>query len=149
LFSSWQTRGIAARTVGEFTSGFKAEAPRDVSVLVKHRDLASARNALLTVQQELFAREATATEEDEEEEKDEEAEEELGGRIETDRGSRWKLVAQLMLIDTAGAIPVAFIAYLITHDLSYLVFALSGVGTLALLLHLSSQRIVDAANQQE
>lgn len=96
-------QGIAARTVGEFTSGFKAEAPGDVSVLVRHRDLASARSALLTVQQELFAREATATEEDEEDDEDEEAEEESASRIEADRRSRWKLVAQLMLIANAGA----------------------------------------------
>jgi hypothetical protein len=37
---------IDARAVGGFTAGFRAEAPGDVSVLVKQSDLAAAKEAL-------------------------------------------------------------------------------------------------------
>jgi hypothetical protein len=40
--------GIAASSVGGFTSGFKAEAPGDVAVLVKHDELELAKNELAT-----------------------------------------------------------------------------------------------------
>jgi hypothetical protein len=40
--------GITARAVGGFTSGFRAEAPGDVSVLVMSGDLARAKNVLTT-----------------------------------------------------------------------------------------------------
>jgi hypothetical protein len=43
--------GIAARAVGGFTSGFRAEAPGDVSVLVKSGDLARAKRALAAIRQ--------------------------------------------------------------------------------------------------
>lgn len=39
-------RGISARAVGGFTSGFQAEAPGDVAVLVRRGDLAHARDIL-------------------------------------------------------------------------------------------------------
>jgi len=42
-------RGIEARAVGGYTAGFRAEAPGNVSVLVKHSDLAIAREALAEV----------------------------------------------------------------------------------------------------
>lgn len=44
-------RRIAARAVGGFTAGFRAEAPGDVSVLVKRADLERAQNALRSVLQ--------------------------------------------------------------------------------------------------
>lgn len=52
-------RGIAAKAVGEFTSGFRAEAPGDVSVLVRHCDLARAKVALAAVRQENLSEQDT------------------------------------------------------------------------------------------
>lgn len=44
-----EAHGITARAVGGFTSGFKAEAPGGVSVLVKSSDLEQAALALVEV----------------------------------------------------------------------------------------------------
>lgn len=55
---------IAAHAVGGYTAGFAAQAPGDVSILVKCGDLARAASALAAVQQEDPAREATDEERD-------------------------------------------------------------------------------------
>ncbi len=52
IVQSLMSQSIAARAVGGFTSGFRAEAPGDVSVLVRHDDLAQALTALATMRQE-------------------------------------------------------------------------------------------------
>jgi hypothetical protein len=44
--------GIAARAVGGFTSNFLAEAPGNVSVLVKSSDLERAKSVLASTRQE-------------------------------------------------------------------------------------------------
>ncbi len=41
-----QLRGIESKAIGGFVSGFKAEAPGDVSVVVKLSDLARTQSAL-------------------------------------------------------------------------------------------------------
>jgi membrane protease YdiL (CAAX protease family) len=57
-------QGIAAKAVGGFTSGFRAEAPGDVSVLVRHADLARAKIALATGDQGPSSEQATDETED-------------------------------------------------------------------------------------
>jgi hypothetical protein len=42
---------IGAFAVGGYTAGFRAEAPGDVRVMVKHADLDRARQALAEIQQ--------------------------------------------------------------------------------------------------
>ncbi len=46
-------RGIEVTTSGDFVSGFKAEAPGDVRVLVKEEELERARSLLVEVRKEL------------------------------------------------------------------------------------------------
>lgn len=58
-------RDIMARAVGGFTSSFRAEAPGDVSVLVRPGDLARARIALDAVRREGRAEQAAEAEQDE------------------------------------------------------------------------------------
>ena len=41
--------GIEASTTGSFTSGFRAEAPGQVQVIVKHADLDRAKDALADI----------------------------------------------------------------------------------------------------
>jgi hypothetical protein len=57
--------GITASAVGGFTSGFRAEAPGDVAILIKQDDLARAKDALASIRQEHLAEQATDDEEDE------------------------------------------------------------------------------------
>ena len=47
-------QGITARAVGGFTSGFRAEAPGDVSVLVMSGDLERAKKIVAAAQQGLL-----------------------------------------------------------------------------------------------
>jgi len=44
-------RGIRASTSGGYTAGFRAEAPGDVSVIVRHGDLQHAKKTLLEIEQ--------------------------------------------------------------------------------------------------
>ncbi len=44
--------GIEASATGGYTSGFKAEAPGDVKVLVRHADFDRARRALAEIREE-------------------------------------------------------------------------------------------------
>ena len=48
-----QEHGICAKAVGGYTSGFKAEAPGEASVLVGQADLARAKELLAEIQAEL------------------------------------------------------------------------------------------------
>ena len=57
-------RGISAKAIGGFTSGFKAEAPGDVSVLVRRGDLRRAESILAAVRQDRSSRQATDGEAD-------------------------------------------------------------------------------------
>lgn len=50
IVAALERQGIEARLVGEFTSGFRAEAPGRVSVIVKAADLADARQVLTKVE---------------------------------------------------------------------------------------------------
>lgn len=52
IVQSLEERGIPAKAVGGFTAGFMAEAPGDVSILVRHEDWARAKIALATVRHE-------------------------------------------------------------------------------------------------
>ena len=45
---------VDATTSGGFTAGFRAEAPGEVQVLVRHRDLSKAREALWELDSELL-----------------------------------------------------------------------------------------------
>jgi hypothetical protein len=47
-------QGINARAVGGFTSGFRAEAPGDVSVLVRSGDLERAKKVVAATRQGLL-----------------------------------------------------------------------------------------------
>lgn len=46
MVNALEARGIAARSAGALTAGFRAEAPGRVQVLVRERDLAEARDIL-------------------------------------------------------------------------------------------------------
>jgi hypothetical protein len=59
--------GITASAVGGFTSGFRAEAPGDVAILVKQDDLARAKSVLASIRQEHLAEHAADDETDDEE----------------------------------------------------------------------------------
>lgn len=52
LVTALANYGIEARTTGGFTSGFKAEAPGMVQVIVRQADLERARQALAEIQAE-------------------------------------------------------------------------------------------------
>ena len=45
-------RDIKASTAGGYTAGFRAEAPADVSVIVRHKDLNHAKQALAEIEQD-------------------------------------------------------------------------------------------------
>ena len=49
IVAALEERGVQARTQGELTSGFRAEAPGQVQVLVRHSDLERAREILDTI----------------------------------------------------------------------------------------------------
>ena len=49
IVAALEDRGIQARTQGELTSGFRAEAPGQVQVLVRLSDLERAREVLDTI----------------------------------------------------------------------------------------------------
>jgi len=59
IVRSLQDRGIAAKAVGEFTAAFRAEVPGDVSVLVRHADLARAEAALAEIHQDRASEQGT------------------------------------------------------------------------------------------
>lgn len=46
-------RGVQASTTGGFTAGFRAEAPGQVSVIVRHSDLAQAKHELAEIKIEI------------------------------------------------------------------------------------------------
>jgi hypothetical protein len=46
IVTALAARGIKASTTGGFTAGFRAEAPGDVSVIVRHEDLDRAKQVL-------------------------------------------------------------------------------------------------------
>jgi hypothetical protein len=50
IVAALRERGIEAQSVGELTSGFRAEAPGDVKILVRQADLARAQAALRAVE---------------------------------------------------------------------------------------------------
>ena len=50
LVAALAGRGIEASTTGDFTAGFRAEAPGDVNVIVKQVDLDRARKALAEIE---------------------------------------------------------------------------------------------------
>jgi hypothetical protein len=45
-------RGIEATLTGDFTAGFRAEAPGEVHVMVRHKDLNLAKQALARMREE-------------------------------------------------------------------------------------------------
>jgi len=47
-------RGIKASAIGGFTSGFRAEAPGEIRVVVRHADLDEATQALAELEQQGF-----------------------------------------------------------------------------------------------
>lgn len=51
IVNTLEAYGIRATATGDFTSGFKAEAPGDVRVLVRHKDLQAARNVLREIRE--------------------------------------------------------------------------------------------------
>ena len=60
IVSTLAAHGVDATTSGDFTAGFRAEAPGEVKVLVRRSDLTEARHAL----DRLVADSAAATSED-------------------------------------------------------------------------------------
>jgi hypothetical protein len=52
IVAALASRGIDASTTGDFTAGFRAEAPGDVNVIVKQADLDRARNALAEIEED-------------------------------------------------------------------------------------------------
>ena len=67
LLAALDARGIEAEMVGGLTSGFKAEAPGNVSILVAQNRLEEARRALAEIEAEAREHEAEAESEAEEE----------------------------------------------------------------------------------
>ena len=51
IVSSLADHGIKAKMVGEFTSGFRAEAPGDVKIFVPHVDLQRSKNLLSEIEE--------------------------------------------------------------------------------------------------
>ena len=51
IVNTLEDHGIRATATGDFTSGFRAEAPGDVRVLVKRSDLSEAREVLQSVRE--------------------------------------------------------------------------------------------------
>jgi hypothetical protein len=52
VVTALRARGIEASTTGGFTAGFRAEAPGNVNVIVRHEDLDKARQALVEIRKE-------------------------------------------------------------------------------------------------
>jgi hypothetical protein len=52
IVTALAARDIKASTAGCFTAGFRAEAPGDVSVIVRHKDLNHAKQALAEIEQD-------------------------------------------------------------------------------------------------
>ena len=52
IITGLAAHGITASTTGSYTAAFVAHAPGDVQVLVRHSDLAQAREALTELQQD-------------------------------------------------------------------------------------------------
>ena len=49
IVNALRRRGLFAKSTGEYTAGFRAEAPGDVKVLVRRSELAAAREILADV----------------------------------------------------------------------------------------------------
>ncbi len=49
IVAALEARGLHARTLGALTSGFRAEVPGDVQVIVRASDLEQARSVLQTL----------------------------------------------------------------------------------------------------
>ena len=66
IVSTLAAHGVDATAAGEFTAGFRAEAPGEVKVLVRRSDLAQARDALdrLADQSSQVAQEDAGAEDD-------------------------------------------------------------------------------------
>ncbi|MGI9429231.1 MAG: hypothetical protein ACR2NM_11280 [Bythopirellula sp.] len=64
IVSTLAAHGVDATTSGEFTAGFRAEAPGDVKVLVRRSDLEQARHALDRVVADTSAADENLTSED-------------------------------------------------------------------------------------
>ena len=52
IVAALEVRGVQTQATGGFTSGFRAEAPGDVRVLVRQADLERARKALREIEAE-------------------------------------------------------------------------------------------------
>ena len=52
ILSALAESGIVGTTTGSFTTGFRTEAPGDVSVIVRHKDLPRALEILATIEEE-------------------------------------------------------------------------------------------------
>ena len=53
IVAALDERGVKAQTIGELTSGFRAEAPGDVRIVVRQADLERAQDALRAIEREL------------------------------------------------------------------------------------------------
>lgn len=49
IVNALKRRGLFATTTGEYTAGFRAEAPGDVKILVRKNELAAAREVLADI----------------------------------------------------------------------------------------------------
>ena len=52
IVAALTARGIKASTTGSYTAGFRAEAPGDVHVVVRHEDLSGAKQMLAEIEQD-------------------------------------------------------------------------------------------------
>ena len=52
IVSALAARGVEASTTGDYTAGFRAEAPGQVSVTVRHSDLDQARRTLAEIEKD-------------------------------------------------------------------------------------------------
>ncbi|HEY4759674.1 MAG TPA: hypothetical protein VIH42_03760 [Thermoguttaceae bacterium] len=119
--------GIAATAVGGFTSGFKAEAPGDVSVLVKQGDLANATEALITIRQEQSSKQATDAEEDGATHHEEPYDK-----------PRWRRVVSIFwIVYLVICIPIGVIGFFITRNFSFLFTAFFFIVIFGMVLQLS------------
>ena len=53
IVTALSERGVHASTTGGFTAGFRAEAPGQVSVIVRRSDLEQAKRALVQIKNEI------------------------------------------------------------------------------------------------
>lgn len=53
IVAALDARGVQAQAAGALTSGFRAEAPGGVQILVRHCDLEQARLALQAIEEEI------------------------------------------------------------------------------------------------